>query len=96
MKKSLLILGSIVFGSLVNVNAQNLLAIPDTLSGTTFNLNLLDTNNVFFTGFTTNTFGVNTNYLGPTLFLNQGDSIQLSVHNQLMDTTTIHWHGLHV
>ncbi|NCP46442.1 MAG: hypothetical protein GW818_08505, partial [Flavobacteriales bacterium] len=49
MKKSLLILGSIVFGSLVNVNAQNLLAIPDTLSGTTFNLNLLDTNNVFFT-----------------------------------------------
>ncbi len=96
MKKSLLILGSIVFGLLVNVNAQNLLAIPDTLSGTTFNLNLLDTNKVFFTGFTTNTFGVNTNYLGPTLLLNQGDSIQLNVHNQLMDTTTIHWHGLHV
>ncbi|MCC5917428.1 MAG: multicopper oxidase domain-containing protein [Cryomorphaceae bacterium] len=96
MKKPFLTLCVIVFGSLVNVNAQNLLAIPDTLSGTTFNLNLLDTNKVFFTGFTTNTFGVNTNYLGPTLFLNKGDSIHLNVHNQLMDTTTIHWHGLHV
>ena len=31
MRKSLLILGSIVFGSLVNVNAQNLLAIPETI-----------------------------------------------------------------
>jgi bilirubin oxidase len=96
MKKSLLILGILIFVSFNNLKAQNLLAIPDTLSGTTFNLNLLDTNKVFFTGFTTNTFGVNTNYLGPTLFLNQGDSIQLNVHNQLMDTTTIHWHGLHV
>lgn len=75
---------------------QNLLAIPDTLSGTTFNLNILDTSKVFYTGYTTNTFGINANYLGPTLLLNQGDSISIQVNNQLMDTTTIHWHGLHV
>ena len=69
---------------------QTLLAIPDTLSGTTFNLNIYDTSKVFYTGFITNTYGINTNYLGPTLFLNQGDSVSLNVNNQLMDTTTIH------
>ena len=77
-------------------SGQTLLAIPDTLSGTNFNLNILDTSKVFYPGFTTNTFGINTNYLGPTLLLNQGDSISLNVYNELMDTTTIHWHGLHV
>ena len=76
--------------------AQNQLAIPDTLNGTTFNLNIYDTSKVFYPGFTTNTFGINAKYLGPTLFLNKGDSVTMNVHNQLMDTTTIHWHGLHV
>ncbi|MDP3558476.1 MAG: multicopper oxidase domain-containing protein [Bacteroidota bacterium] len=76
--------------------AQNLLAIPDTLSGTNFNLNIYDTSKVFYTGYTTNTFGVNGKYLGPTVFLNKWDSVSMNVFNQLMDTTTIHWHGLHV
>jgi len=75
---------------------QNLLAIPDTLSGTNFNLNIYDTTNVFYTGYNTNTFGINARYLGPTLFLNKGDSISVNFNNQLMDTTTIHWHGMHV
>ena len=82
--------------SVTNVNAQNILAIPDTLSGTTFNLNILDTSTTFYSGYSTNTFGVNAAYLGPTLFLNKGDSVFMHVNNQLMDTTTIHWHGLHV
>ena len=76
--------------------AQNLLAIPDTISGTNFNLNIYDTSKVFYSGFTTNTYGINTNYLNPTLFLNQGDSVSMNVYNHLADTTTIHWHGLHV
>jgi len=75
---------------------QTLLAIPDTISGTNFNLNIYDTSKVFYSGFTTNTYGINTNYLGPTLFLNQGDSVSMNVYNHLADTTTIHWHGLHV
>jgi bilirubin oxidase len=76
--------------------AQNPLLIPDTLRGTSFSLNVYDTSTVFYPGFTTNTMGVNTNYLGPTLILNKGDSVSISVHNHLMDTTTIHWHGMHV
>lgn len=96
MKKRILI-SLLTMNFIVTVsNGQNLLAIPDTLSGTNFNLNIYDTSKTLYTGFTTNTYGVNGNYLGPTLFLNQGDSVSINVDNQLMDTTTLHWHGLHV
>ncbi len=78
------------------VSAQNPIAIPDTLSGTNFNLTIYDTSKVFYSGYTTNTFGINGAYLGPTLIFKKGDSISLQVNNMLMDTTTIHWHGLHV
>lgn len=76
--------------------AQNPLAIPDTLSGTVLNLVMKDTSKVFYPGFTTSTFGINADYLGPTLIMNQGDSIQMNVTNLFGDTTTLHWHGLHV
>jgi len=85
----------VIFTTSVTI-AQNPLAIPDTLSGTGFNLVIYDTTKIFYNGYTTNTFGVNGNYLGPTLFLNKGDSVSMLVNNTLADTTTIHWHGLHV
>lgn len=95
MKKIVLVFVAILL--MVNSGkSQNLLAIPDTLSGTNFNLNIYDTSKVFYPGFPTNTYGINAGYLGSTLFLNQGDSVSMNVNNQLMDTTTIHWHGLHV
>jgi len=84
-----LAISTVIFG-------QNPLAIPDTVSGLNFNLNILDTSKVFYTGYVTNTYGINAPYLGPTLFLKKGDSININVNNTLMDTTTIHWHGLHV
>ena len=94
MKKLLLVLS---LGLYCNSGiAQNLLAIPDTLSGTSLNLNILDTSHSFYPSITTQTFGVNASYLGPTLILNKGDSVTINVNNDLMDTTTIHWHGLHV
>lgn len=76
--------------------AQNLLAIPDTLSGPTYNLTLQTGTVQFFPGQLTNTFGANGNLLGPTLMMNRFDSITINVHNQLADTTTLHWHGMHV
>lgn len=94
--KSKLFLALLIMVFAQTSHGQNLLAIPDTLSGTNFSLTLHDTSNVFYPGYTTSTFGVNAAYLGPTLLLNQGDSISIEVHNQLMDTTTIHWHGMHV
>jgi len=85
----LMFMGSFAIG-------QNPLFIPDTLSGTNINLTLQDGTNQFFAGTTTNTMGVNGNILGPTLLLNQGDVVNFSVNNQLSDSTTIHWHGMHI
>lgn len=76
--------------------AQQPLFIPDTLSGTNINLSIKDSIHVFYNGNITSTYGINSSYLGPTLFLNKGDSVSITVNNFLMDTTTIHWHGMHV
>ncbi len=76
--------------------AQNRLQIPDTLSGTNFNLTIQKGSVNFYPGFTTNTIGVNGNILGPTLILQKGDYVKMNVVNTLTDTTTIHWHGMHV
>ncbi len=76
--------------------AQNELLIPDTIAGTTFDLTLQNGTYQFLDGQVTNTMGVNGNILGPTLILNKNDDINITVDNQLDDTTTIHWHGMHV
>jgi|GEM_PF-5908633 len=35
-------------------------------------------------------------FLGPTLSMNNDDSIFINVKNNLSDTTTTHWHGFHI
>ena len=94
MKKAIILFFFIFI--FINSNAQNLIPIPDTLAGTDFQLNVKDTFKTFYTGFTTMTMGVNADYLGPTLILNKDDSVSINVTNELMEETTIHWHGLHV
>jgi len=76
--------------------AQNPLFIPDTLTGNTINLNLQSGTVNFYPAQPTATMGANGNLLGPTLLLNQNQNVTINVNNQLMDTTTIHWHGMHV
>lgn len=75
---------------------QNPVAIPDTLSGTAFNLHLQTGTKSFYPNTTTHTYGVNGDILGPTLFLNKGDNVTLNVQNDLPEVTTIHWHGMHI
>lgn len=75
---------------------QNPVAIPDTLSGTNFNLHLQTGTTSFYPNTTTHTYGVNGDIFRPTLFLNKGDNVTLNVQNNLPEVTTIHWHGLHV
>lgn len=77
-------------------NSQNPLFIPDTLSGTNFQITAQASTKVFYTGFNTPTYGYNGNFLGPTLLLNKGDSITLNVTNNLTVPTTTHWHGFHI
>lgn len=93
MKKFLIVL--IFIGSFAK--AQQPLFIPDTIASSTITLNIHEDSVQFFPGIKTSTFGFNAyNYLGPTLILNDGSNVNMVVNNQLMDTTTIHWHGLHV
>ena len=74
---------------------QNPLRIPTPLYGNQFNLNLVMGFTPYF-GQQTMTMGANGSILGPTLFLNQGDSVTINVINGLGHETTMHWHGLHV
>ncbi len=75
---------------------QNPLFIPDTLSGASVNLNLQYGQVEFYPGFSTNTIGYNQDILGPTLILEKGNDVTLNVTNNLSESTTLHWHGLHV
>lgn len=74
----------------------NNLWIPDTLSGTNFNLTIKDTFKQIKPGNQTITAGINSNFWGPTLFVNKGDVVHMNVTNKLNDSTTIHWHGMHL
>ena len=95
MMKRILAIAFVCFAA--QANAQNLLYIPDTLSGTTFDLTVHPDSVQFFPGAITHTLGINSHkYLGPTLILRKGDSVSITVNNQMGDTTTMHWHGLHV
>ncbi len=78
------------------MHSQTPIPIPETLSGSTIDLTLKPGTKSFFQGFQTSTLGYNGNYLGPTLILEKGQQITLNVHNQLGDTSSTHWHGLHV
>lgn len=81
-----------------NLFAQyNNLLIPDTLSGTNFNLAIKDTFKQIRTGQQTITGGINNSaFWGPTLILNKGETVHMNVTNKLNDTTTLHWHGMHL
>jgi blue copper oxidase len=88
----------LALGLIGKANAQTYqnLWIPDTLNGTTFNLTIKDTLKQLRTGNQTITGGINNNFWGPTLFINKGDVVHMNVRNNLNDSTTIHWHGMHL
>ena len=83
---------------LTQLKAQyNNLWIPDTLSGTNFNLTIKDTfAQIVNSGQQTITGGINGKVWGPTLFFKKGDVVHMNVQNKLNDSTTIHWHGMHL
>ena len=71
--------------------------IPDTINGTQFNLALKDTFAQLKSGNQTITGAINNHsFWGPTLFFEKGDTVRFNVVNNLNDSTTIHWHGMHL
>lgn len=86
----------ILLFQILNINAQNPLVIPPSLTGTTFNLTVQTGSQVFYGSTSTPTYGINGSWLSPTIIVNKGDSVTLNVINNLPVRTTMHWHGLHV
>ncbi len=91
--KTLLVVTFMLFQQL---RAQTPIFIPDTLSGNLIDLQLQNGSYEFYPGVVTQTIGYNGNYLGPTIILQKGQQVTINLQNQLGDTTTTHWHGLHV
>jgi bilirubin oxidase len=75
----------------------NPLWIPDTISGVNFNLTVKDTFKQLRSGNQTITGAVNnSSFWGPTLIMTKGETVHMNVTNKLNDSTTIHWHGMHL
>jgi blue copper oxidase len=77
--------------------AQTPLFVPDTLVGPMISLTMHADSVPFFPGTKSHTYGYNQYaYLGPTLIFEQGQNVDITVHNSINDTTTVHWHGIHL
>src|SRR5919108_3070521 len=50
----------------------------------------------FFQGKHTETWSYNGTYLGPTIRARTGDKVRFNITNNLGETTTVHWHGMHL
>ena len=81
---------------------SNPLKIPPLEAGTVndnirhYDLTLRKSSSTFLPNVTTETFGINGDYLGPTLLMHRDEQITMSVHNRLEEPTSLHWHGFHV
>lgn len=80
----------------VHAKAQNPLAIPPALDMDTFDLTIDESSHEFYPGVVTQTYGINSPYLGPTLILHKGDTAHFRVHNQLSEIAGMHWNGMEV
>ncbi|MCB9326417.1 MAG: multicopper oxidase domain-containing protein [Lewinellaceae bacterium] len=95
MHKILFFIQLVLFISYTGI-AQNPLLIPPILSGENIDLTLQQGSVEFYPGTSTATMGVNGNILGPTLMLEKGQEVSITVNNLIGESTTIHWHGMHV
>jgi len=50
----------------------------------------------FMPGKPTTAWAYNGTVPGPTIELREGDTVTIHFHNKLAQTTTVHWHGLHI
>jgi len=86
-----------LLGLCFQMNAQTQLFVPDTMSGPSYALTMHQDSVQFFPGKKSHTYAFNAySYLGPTLIFNKGSQVNISVNNQIGDTTTLHWHGIHL
>ena len=96
MKKLLFTI--LISNFVLSIQAQySTLTIPEALYGTTFDLNIHESTKQLKTGNLTVTGAINNeNFWGPTLIINKGDEVHMNVTNNLNESTTLHWHGMHL
>ena len=96
MRKSIITLILLSTSSLLQAQ-YNDIRIPEALYGSTFDLNIHESSKQFVTGNQTVTRAINNeSFWGPTLFINKGDEVHINVKNDLKESTTLHWHGMHL
>ncbi|MEV6322237.1 multicopper oxidase domain-containing protein [Nocardia sp. NPDC051787] len=62
----------------------------------TFELDMRSGRREFLPGQSTETWGFNGAYLGPTLRARRGEKVAVTVRNNLTEASTVHWHGMHL
>ncbi|MEV0765679.1 multicopper oxidase domain-containing protein [Nocardia sp. NPDC050435] len=82
---------------------RNELAIPPLAEGALdpdgtriFDLEMRTGRKEFRPAQTTETWGFNGDYLGPTLRARRGERVEVRVRNALPEASTVHWHGMHL
>ena len=96
MRKSIITLILLSTSSLLQAQ-YNDIRIPEALYGSTFDLNIHESSKQLVTGNQTVTGAINNeSFWGPTLFINKGDEVHTNVKNDLKESTTLHWHGMHL
>jgi FtsP/CotA-like multicopper oxidase with cupredoxin domain len=61
-----------------------------------FELEMREGTSELLPGRRTKMWGFNGPYLGPTLRASRGDVVRMHVSNRLPETSTVHWHGMHL
>ncbi|HOY97661.1 MAG TPA: multicopper oxidase domain-containing protein, partial [Catalimonadaceae bacterium] len=94
---TILVLILLIFSNRVLAQFDNPIVIPDTLSGSEFLLKMGNSSKEILPGSATSTYTYNSfPYLGPTLIMRKDSMVMAMVSNLIDDTTTLHWHGLHI
>jgi blue copper oxidase len=97
MKKKLQLFSILLLISNVIQAQYNTMPMPEALYGTNFDLNIHESTKQLVTGNQTITGAINNETIwGPTLFMNKGDLVHMNVTNNLNESTTLHWHGMHL
>ncbi|MGP3977330.1 multicopper oxidase family protein [Streptomyces sp. 8N114] len=89
--------------NLGELDFRNRLAIPrllepekDSRGRRHFSLKARAGTSTLVSGKKTPTWGINGAFLGPTLRARRGDTVSVTFSNGLPETTTLHWHGMHL
>jgi len=92
-----------VMNTVGSIDFTNPLLIPPLAPSTvgadgtrSFDLTAQSGSTEFTSGVQTRTWGYDQGFLGPTIVAERGEHVQINVTNDLVEATTVHWHGMHL